>query len=478
VGLLERVADEARAPRHRDRAERRSSIDTWISDYLIPSGLFGYGGNQYGYGGYGGAYGLNQTWPGGRVQEIAATLPGYMAALRTCPPAFAAQLVRGLVLSQARLVFRNVPGHALTPRRLWSSSALALLERPWTNATTGELLSLMEWHAGLAGNAYVVRRPGRLRVLRPDWVAILYGSDLEPDNPAHALDGEVLGYVYANGGFGVGEPQTLRPADVAHWSPLRDPECAGVGMSWITPAVRDIQGDRAATDHKLAFFKQGATPNMVVKGLPTDFTQFKEIVELLEEEHAGVANAYKTLYLSTGADVTVVGKDLQQIDFANVQGKGETRISVLSRVPAPILGVSEGLAGSSLNAGNLGVARRNFSDGWIYPSLKSLAAALAPLVAVPSDSELWFDVADMPILREDAKDAADIEFVKAQTIRQLVDGGFTADSVIAAVQGQNMGLLAHTGLTSVQLNPPNKAQPQADGQGNGQVPAVAGSQGA
>ncbi len=472
-GWLERVDQ-----RRRGRPEKRSSIDTWISDFLIPWGQFGYNGNQY-------AFGLNQTLAGQRVQEITATLPGYVAALRGCPPAFAAQLVRCLALSQARFTFRNLPS-SRTPRRTFGTTDLGILERPWTNATTGELLARMEWHAGPAGNSYVHRRSipptpaaplgKRLRVLRPDWTAIAYGSQREPDDPAHALDGEVVGYVYANGGFGVGEPVTLLPEDVAHWAPIPDPEGAGIGMSWVTPAVREIQADRSVTEHKLAFFRNGATPNLVVKGIPAvTKEQFDEIVELMESQHAGLANAYKTLYLTSGADATVVGANLAELDLKTVQGASETRLAVLSRVPAPILGVSEGLAGSSLNAGNLGVARRNFADGWIYPTLQDLAASLAPLVNVPSDAELWYDPADMPILREDAKDAADIEFVKAQTIRQLVDGGFDPDSVIAAVQGQNMSLLNHSGMLSVQLQEPG-ATP--NGQGNGKVPALAGPQGA
>jgi hypothetical protein len=75
------------------------------------------------------------------------------------------------------------------------------------------------------------------------------------------------------------------------------------------------------------------------------------------------------------------------------------------------------------------------------------------------DSELWFDTADMPLLREDAKDAAEIEQIKATTITILVREGFTAESAMAAVMGQDMALLKHTGLVSVQLQPPGIVQP-------------------
>lgn len=452
MGLLERVNAAARG-----RTESRFAIDQWLGDYLIPSS-FQYGGNTY-------PFGMTQTLAGQRVQTVAGTLPGYASALRACPPAFAAQMVRALVLSQARFVFRNRPG-SRTPRRLFGTTELGILETPWPNATTGELLALMEWHAGLTGSAFVVRQPNRLRVLRPDWTAVIYGSESDPDDPAGALDAELVGYVYQNGGIGSGrgKPQTLLPRDVAHWSPLPDPEWPGMGQSWVTAALADIQGDRAATMHKLKFFENGATPNMVVSGITAATReQFDEIVGAMDASHAGVANAYKTLYLVAGADATVVGADLKQLDFKATQGAGETRIAMLGRVPAPLLQISEGLAGSSLNAGNFGMARRIFADSWIYPTLQDLCSAVSSIIRVPGDAELWFDTADMPLLREDAKDAAEITQVQAATIGQLVRDGYTSDSVKAAVVANDMSLLVHTGLVSVQLQVPGSTPTPAGG---------------
>jgi phage portal protein BeeE len=444
VGLLERLAA--------GRTETRYSADTFLTDLLIPSFNNGIFGPR-----------LNTTYVGQHIAEISNTLPAYMQALRMSPPAFAAQMVRALVLSQARFVYRNVRSSP-TAGKIWGNRDLSTLERPWKNATTGELIARMEWSAGLTGNAFVLRRPDRLRVLRSDWTAILWGSKLEPDSltPGWAIDAELIGYVYQNGGInaGQGRPESLLPDEVAHWSPLPDPESPGLGMSWITPAVREIQGDKAATEHKLQFFKNGATPNLVVKGIPaTTKTQFDELVEMMESQHAGIANAYKTLYLTLGADATVVGSDFRQIDFKATQGAGETRIAFLSRVPAPLLGISEGLAGSSLNAGNFGMARRIFADSWIYPSLQDLAAALAPIIKLPADAELWFDTTDMPILREDAKDAAEIASIKASALRQLWDSGAETESAIATIAPEWAGKLKHTGVFSVQLQRPGEHEP-------------------
>jgi phage portal protein BeeE len=455
-----RLLDRIRAVRGTSTdVEQRFSADDWFSNYLLPS-QFSYNGQTY-------PLGLNQTLTS-RAAEITNTLPGYMAALAKCPPAFAAEMVRALVLSQARFTFRNPPWHPKTPRRTFGTPALGLLEHPWPNATTGELVARMEWHAGLAGNAFVALRPGQLQVLRPDWTAIIFGSQSQPDNPGGALDRELVGYIYINGGWNNQwgyKPEFLLPDEVAHWSPIPDPENAGVGMSWITPAIRDMQGDRLASEFKIRYFEQGATPNLVISGLPAvTKVQFDQMVEMMEERHAGSANAFRTLYLTAGADAKVIGANLQETDFRSVTAAGETRLSVLSRVPASLLGISEGLTGSSLNAGNFSAARRSFADTWVYPTLQDLAASLAPLVNVPSRPndpvELWFDVADIPLLREDAKDAAEITQIQAISIGGLVRDGFTPESATAAVTSQNMTLLQPIpGWVSVQLQQANPKTP-------------------
>jgi len=465
VGLLDRIS-AARGTVA--TIESRNGIDQWLSNYLIPA--FSYNGMFYSAG----TSGLVQTLAGNKASEISATLPSYTAAVRQTPPAFAAQMVRALVLSQARFRFRN-RSTSKTPKRMFGTSALSILEQPWPNGTTGELVSRMEWHAGLAGNAYVAYqaarrgRPERLRVLRPDWCALVYGSDQEPEDAAFALDGELIGLVYQNGGLhqSGNKPQTMLVGSFAHWAPMPDPLNAGIGMSWLTPAIRELQADQLAAQHKINYFSNGATPNLVVKGLagqngqPLTATQFNELVDMMESKHAGVANAYRTLYLTAGADATVIGNSLSQIDFKATIGAGETRIAVLSRVPAALLGISEGLAGSSLNAGNFSAARRMFADTWVYPNLQDLAASLAAIVKVPSDAELWFDVADMPILREDAKDAADITLVQMQAIEAGVRAGYDPANLPEAVVNNDLTRMTHTGLTSVQLQPPGTAAPDS-----------------
>jgi phage portal protein BeeE len=226
-------------------------------------------------------------------------------------------------------------------------------------------------------------------------------------------------------------------------------------MSWITPVVREIQADTAATKHKLKFFENGTTSNFVVSyeaGLSK--AQFLEYVAAFKEAHAGVDNAYKTIHLGGGADVTTVGADMKQLDFKATQGAGETRIASASGAGAVVAMLSEGMQGSALNAGNYNAAKRQFADMTIRPQWRSAAAALSKFTSPPAGTRLWYDAAGISFLQEDAKDAAEIQSKRAATVRTLVDGGFTWASAVAAVEADDLSLLDHTGLFSVQLQPP------------------------
>ena len=89
---------------------------------------------------------------------------------------------------------------------------------------------------------------------------------------------------------------------------IPDPTATYRGMSWLTPIVREIQGDQAATQHKLKFFENGATPNLVVTLDPAITPEtFERWVEKFEGTHEGLLNAYRTMYLGGGASADVVG---------------------------------------------------------------------------------------------------------------------------------------------------------------------------
>jgi phage portal protein BeeE len=430
MNLLERIS-----------SRRTESRDIGLSQYLqMAYGTYSVGGNTYP---------VTQTYSTGTAVEKSVGNAG--SAYTANGVLFACAQARALLFSEARFMFQRMRNGR--PGDLWGDPSLTILERPFVNGTTGDLLTRMEQDVTISGNWFATSSGGEIKRLNPDWVDIIRGGNNE-------ITAELVGYAYHAGGPG-GDVYQLGPDQVAHYAPIPDPMSRHRGMSWVTPVIRELMGDNAATEHKNAFFRNGATPNMIVKFDPT-ITEEKARVwkQLMEEEHVGAWNAYKNLYIGGGADATVVGSDFKQIDFKNVQGAGETRIAAAAGVPPVIVGLSEGLQAATYS--NYAQARRRFADGTMRPLWRMAAGVLERFAQPPTDSRLWYDDRDIPFLQEDQKDAADIQSVEGQTIRTLVDGGFTPASVVDAVMNSDFTRLEHTELFSVQLQPPGTMAPPTD----------------
>lgn len=223
----------------------------------------------------------------------------------------------------------------------------------------------------------------------------------------------------------------------------------------MTPVLEEIWADKAATRHKGRFFKNGATVSMLMKVAPQIRDDDLEAAERkFNAKHGGADNAYKFAFIR-GADPVPMSVDFRQLDFAATQGKGETRIALAAGVPAAILGISEGLAGSALNAGNFGAARRLFVDTTIRHLWAMSMPALQGLLDVPAGARLVVDDRQLPFLREDSADTASIQSQQSTTISTLVAAGWNPDAAVAFVVGDELGALtgAHSGLYSVQLQP-------------------------
>lgn len=427
--------------------------------------------NMVGAGGLGAMLGLNTTMPGQKAETIDNNFAGYvMGGFASNAIIFGLEQVRLRVFSQARFQWQALENGR--PTKLFGTSELAGLEAPWPGGITSDLLAVMLLHADFAGNSYSTRQPSYVRpgdgevvCLRPDWTQILLAPRPGPSGGTLGL--RRVGYAYFQDGIHGrdvdGADEVFLAGEVAHFAPTPDPTANYRGMSWLTPVIREIQADGAATAHKLKFFENGATPNLVVK-LPKEVgaKQFREFVELMDGEHQGLDNAYKTLYTAGGADVTVVGADMRQIDFKVTQGAGETRLALAAGVHPTVAALSEGMQGASLNAGNFAAARRLFSDITLAHLWGNVAGSLQTIFPPPVGSRLTVDKRDIPLLQEDEKDAAEILNTQAAAIRTLTDGGYDPATVVVAVLAGDLSTLTHTGLVPVQLQKPGAGE-EGDG---------------
>lgn len=373
----------------------------------------------------------------------------------------------------------------LDTKKLFGSPELLPLEQPWPDGTTGDLLGRMEQDASLGGNAYV-RATGDpdqpLERLRPDWVTIV--STLI-DTPRGQIR-RCLGFFYDPVGDMNRAPEFYPVAEVAHWAPIPDPLANFRGMSWITPVIRELSSDIRMSDYRTAFFANAATPNLVIK-----YTQkiaperVDRLKTMLRARHTGVDGAYGTLVLDEGADLSVVGKDMEGSAFDKLQAATETRMAAAAGVPPIVAGLTQGLQASQI--GEYSQALRAFADLKMRPNWRSVCAALQKLVQVPGNSKLWYDTTDVSALQQGEQDKAATMAGNAETLNKLIIAGFTPESAVLAVTSGDLTQLVHSGLVSVQMQKLEEkalpAEPPIAGVQpalppaplNGKVPALVGA---
>jgi hypothetical protein len=414
----------------------------------------------------GGVYQPNYTttYAGQKVEPVTDSFVGYVqAAYKANGIVFAVSMARARPFSEISFKYRrrNQTGGG---NDLWGNQDLEILETPWPGGTTQSLLMRAEQDVTAGGTAFWAREDNapspRTRRLRPDWCEFVLTAP-----PDEAVESDVVGIKYTPGGpWSRNNPKLYlvggQFAEATYWAPIPDPDAQFRGMSWLSPVIEEMQSDKAATVHKRKFFENAATPNLAVSLKETVSPEsFQKFVRMMNEASVGVDKAYKTLYTGGGADVRVVGADIKQMDFRGTQGAGETRIAAAGGVPPIVVGLSEGLAAATYS--NYGQARRAFADGFLRSQWRSLCGALAPIVDVPADSTLWYDSRDVAFLREDVKDLADTQATNAGTINTLISAGYTPESAVAAVLAEDFSVLEHSGMVSVQLQPPGAGQEEA-----------------
>jgi phage portal protein BeeE len=388
-----------------------------------------------------GAYLVTASDPSGRSKEgaPAGAVRSAREALAGNGVVFACIAARSAIFSEARFQFQST-----VDKHLFGTTDLGLLEYPWPNATAGELLARLEQDVSTAGNSYIRKvNPADggdplLVQMRPDCVTII--SEQREDD-AGRLYKVPVGYAEDLVPLGITdrEPQVYSPDEVAHYSPFPDPQAWFRGMSWLTPVLREVGADNGMTAYKSAHISQGAMPGLVIR-----YSQklSQPVVDRLKKRfealYGGPGNAGKTLVLDEGADVTVAGSTLEQLQYATVQAAGQTRILAAAMVPSEIVG----LEGPREASGNYELAIRRFADLWARPHWRIACGCLQHLLPdVTPPTRLWYDVSDIAALREGELARSQATLVRAQAVAAFVAAGYSRDSAIAAADSGDLSQL-------------------------------------
>lgn len=380
---------------------------------------------------------LTTTWGAPNKEAILPQVSSWaQQAHGTDAVVFSAIVTRMLLLAEGEFQYQR---H--NDRELFGDQNLSILERPWPGGTSGELIARMEQDVSIAGNAYIWSEPGEERLvrLRPDWVTIISEVVQVPGGGSYRRK---IGYWWE-------PPKTVLdqgkgefyPADeVAHWAPIPDPQANFRGMSWMTPIYRDINADSGMVGHKIKYMENAATPNMVVRTpLKLHPGTIDALRERIQARYGGVDNAFKTMILDQGADLTVVGSNLQQLDFANVAQAGAERILSAAKIPPLVVGL-EPVKGAGKSYESV---MRHFADTWARPTWRSLCGALEAIVpGLPRPGvRLWIDTNDIAALQDGEQVRAQVTLIRAQALLALQQAGYTADSAVTAVEAGDMSQL-------------------------------------
>lgn len=425
---------------------------------------------------YSGAYLVSSSDPSGRYREgvPAGIVRHARDAYQANGIVFACVAARMALFSEARFQFQST-----VDRHLFGTTDLAMLEYPWPNATAGELLARLEQDVSVAGNSYIRKVTPQdgsdplLVQMRPDCVTIVSEERYDDAGRIYKVP---VGYAedLVPQGYTDRPPQVYSADEVAHYSPVPDPSACWRGMSWLTPVLREISADNALTAYKTVHVNRGAMPGMVIK-----YSQklSQPVVDRLKKRtdalFGGPENAGKTLILDEGADVTVAGSTLEQLQYVAVQAAGETRILAAAQVPTEVIGVE----GPRSASGNYELAIRRFADMWARPHWRMACAALQHLIPdVTAPTRLWYDVSDIAALREGELARGQTTLVKAQAVASFVTAGYTRESAIAAADSGDLSQLKADPAAAAPgaptgVRPPQAALPQdLPGVGHPNVP--------
>ena len=364
-------------------------------------------------------------------------------------PVFSAILVRMMLLAEAQFKLQ-----AKDDKHLYGNTSLAVLEHPFgPDSVAGELIARCEQDASVAGNSYTWAPPdaGVLVRLRPDWTTIV---SERVGIPGGGWYRRKLGYWHeppkgvTDQGAGF-----FAPADeVAHWAPIPDPHASFRGMSWMTPVMRDIQGDDGMARYKIRYMQANATPNLMIKyAQKLQRATIDSLREQLTARYGGPDNAGKAIVLDQGADLLAMGNSLSQIDFANVSQAGIERILAASGVPPLLIGL-ESIKGAGKSYQEV---IRRFGDLTLRPLWRSMCGALQPLVAgMPAGSRLWYDTSDIAALQDGEQVRAQVTLIRAQALLALVQANYDKMSAVDAIEAGDMGQLTPAAVPQPVPNAP------------------------
>lgn len=252
-------------------------------------------------------------------------------------------------------------------------------------------------YLNISGNCYILIDreegvPKALYTLRPDRVFIVPKKGSK----------EILGYLHVPEGKQPKEGTPIPPQDIMHIklpNPSDPLEGLGYGLSPISSAARSISVDNAVTHFLKLFFDKGAViPGILRFDVPLSPSVVQRIKERWKELYSGYEQWTDIGVLDRGAEYERIGLSFDEMGFAVLDERNESRILGPFGVPPILIGSRLGLLRSTY--ANYQEARRHFWIDTMVPETKLFEKEYAHYLKSPG-AQAKFDFSSVAELMKD-----------------------------------------------------------------------------
>lgn len=254
-------------------------------------------------------------------------------------------------------------------------------------------------YLNIDGNCYILidreepgGAPNALYTLRPDRVFIVPKKG----------DREILGYLHVPEGKQPKDGTPILPQDIIHVK-LPNPgdplEGLGYGLSPISSLARPTSVDNAVTHFLKLFFDRGAViPGVLRFDVPLSPSVVQRIKERWKELYAGYEQWTDIGVLDRGAEYQRIGLSFDEMGFATLDERNESRILGPFGVPPILIGSRLGLMRSTY--ANYQEARRHFWIDTMVPETRLFEKEYAYYLRAPG-ARVKFDFSSVAELMKD-----------------------------------------------------------------------------
>ena len=218
---------------------------------------------------------------------------------------------------------------------------------------------------------------------------------------------------------------TMKPEELIHtkdfnpYNPFR-------GMSPLKPIDDEVEIDQASLTFNNAFFKNNATPGLILS-TPDNLSkdQREQLKAAIEAKYTSASKAFKTLVLEKGMEPKDAGHTThKEMDFIEQKKLMREEILGIWRVPKALFNITD-----DLNYATFMGQMRIF---WIYglmPIMRKFEDSINKQIVMPYNPNLYiaFDYKNIPAFQEDFKE-------RVTTAQILSSIGFTGNEINAMLE--------------------------------------------